>query len=87
MPQVGIRQLKLEASEIIRSIHEEDAEYVVTHRGQAVAVILPVAEAETQADVRSAEIKAALASLRARIAADRRTDISAFEILEALRRE
>lgn len=87
MPQVGIRQLKQEASEIIRAIREEGAEYVVTHRGQAVAVILPVAELETQADVPSPEIMAALASMRARIAADRRTDRSALEILEALRRE
>lgn len=87
MPQVGIRQLKLEASEIIRAIREEGAEYIVTHRGQAVAVILPVAEADTQAGVPSAEIMAALASMRARIAADRRTDRSALEILEALRRD
>lgn len=87
MPQVGIRQLKLEASEIIRAIREEGAEYIVTHRGQAVAVILPVAAAETQADAPSAEIIAALASLRARIAADRRNDRSALEILEELRRE
>lgn len=87
MPQVGIRQLKLEASEIIRSVREEGAEYVVTHRGQAVAVILPVTEAEAQADLPSAELMAALASLRARIAADRRTDRSALEILEELRRE
>lgn len=87
MPQVGVRQLKLEVSEIIRAVREEGAEYVVTHRGQAVAVILPVAEADAQADLPSAELLASLASLRARIAADRRTERSALEILEALRRE
>ena len=44
MPQVGIRELKNEASEIIRTVREERVEYVVTHRGKPVAVILPVAE-------------------------------------------
>ena len=42
--QVGIRELKNEASEIIRAVREERAEYVVTYRGQPVAVILPVDE-------------------------------------------
>ena len=42
--QVGVRELKNDASEIIRMVREEQAEYVVTYRGQPVAVILPVAE-------------------------------------------
>ena len=38
MPQqVGIRELKNEASEIIRAVREERAEYVVTYRGQPAA--------------------------------------------------
>lgn len=47
--QVGIRELKNEASEIIRAVREERAEYVVTYRGQPVAVILPVAESSRAA--------------------------------------
>jgi prevent-host-death family protein len=42
MPQVGIRELKNETSEILRAVREEKAEYVVTHRGKPVAVILPL---------------------------------------------
>lgn len=50
MPQqVGVRELKNEASEIIRAVREEQAEYVVTYRGQPVAVILPVAESARRA--------------------------------------
>lgn len=46
MPQVGIRELKNDASEIIRAVREEQAEYIVTYHGQPVAVILPVVEAQ-----------------------------------------
>ena len=42
MPQVGIRELKNDTSEILRAVREEKAEYLVTHRGKPVAVILPV---------------------------------------------
>lgn len=45
---VGVRELKNGASEIIRTVREEQAEYVVTYRGQPVAVILPVAESVRQ---------------------------------------
>lgn len=46
--QVGVRELKNDASEIIRMVREERAEYVVTYRGQPVAVILPVSESVRQ---------------------------------------
>lgn len=48
MPQVGIRKLKNDASEIIRAVREERAEYIVTYHGQPVAVILPVTESSRQ---------------------------------------
>ncbi len=51
MPQVGIRKLKNDASEIIRAVREEQAEYVVTYHGQPVAVILPVTESSRQVQV------------------------------------
>ena len=42
--QIGIRQLKNDASEIIRAVREDKVEYVVTHCGHPVAVIRPVEE-------------------------------------------
>ena len=42
MPEIGIRQLKNETSEILRAVREEGAEYVITYRGQPVAVLRPV---------------------------------------------
>lgn len=41
MPEIGIRELKNQATEIIRKVREAQAEYVVTYRGKPVAMILP----------------------------------------------
>lgn len=37
-----MRELKNVASDVIRAVREERAEYVVTYRGRPVAVIVPV---------------------------------------------
>jgi prevent-host-death family protein len=50
MPEIGIRQLKNEASEIIRAVREEKVEYTITLRGQPVAVLRPIAERAEDAD-------------------------------------
>jgi prevent-host-death family protein len=49
MPDIGIRQLKNDTSEILRSVREDKVEYVITYRGQPVAVLRPVEP--TAADV------------------------------------
>jgi prevent-host-death family protein len=42
VPEIGIRQLKNETSEILRAVREDKAEYVITYRGEPVAVLRPV---------------------------------------------
>jgi prevent-host-death family protein len=44
MAQVGVRELKARASEIVRAVRERRARYVVTYRGQPVGVLLPLDE-------------------------------------------
>ena len=39
---VGVRELKTHAARIVREVREARASYVVTHRGRAVGVILPL---------------------------------------------
>ena len=41
-PPVGVRDLKAHAARIVKHVREAQASYVVTHRGQAVGVILPL---------------------------------------------
>ena len=43
---VGVRELKAHAARIVREVREEHASYVVTHRGEAVAALLPLHAAE-----------------------------------------
>ena len=91
MPQVGVRELKNKASEIIRSVREEQAEYVITYRGKPVATIRPIPEgAEGYAvdDVRpDAEFWTQLDELRDEIAANWQSDKTAVELIEEQRRQ
>ncbi len=54
MPEIGIRELKSQASEIVRAVREERTEYVITLRGRPVAMIVPFTEAP-RGDVPSAD--------------------------------
>ena len=47
MPEVGVRELKTSASEIVRAVREQRARYLITYRGRAVGVLLPLEEAGT----------------------------------------
>lgn len=42
MPETGVRNLKIRASEIVRRVRERKVRYVITYRGRPVAVIGPV---------------------------------------------
>ena len=94
MPQVGIRELKNEASEIIRTVREDRVEYVVTHRGRPVAVILPVAEDWQESEAARAAAAARenaafwerMEALRAEIAAKWQSDKTGVELVEEQRR-
>ena len=39
---VGVRELKTHAARIVRQVRDARASYILTHRGQAVGVILPL---------------------------------------------
>ena len=49
MAEIGIRELKARASEIVRAVREHRARYTITYRGRPVGVLLPLDEA-TQAE-------------------------------------
>lgn len=45
MTEVGIRELKAQASKILDEVREHGARYVITRRGRPVGVLLPIEEA------------------------------------------
>ncbi|NOZ51139.1 MAG: type II toxin-antitoxin system Phd/YefM family antitoxin [Chloroflexi bacterium] len=95
MPQIGIRKLKNQTSEIIRAVREQHVEYVVTHRGEPVAVILPIGEAvrargaeRLLAETREhADYWARLDALAAEIDAAWTSDKTAVELVDEQRRD
>jgi prevent-host-death family protein len=44
MPDVGVRELKTHASEIVRKVREQRARYVITYRGRPVGLLVPLDE-------------------------------------------
>jgi prevent-host-death family protein len=40
--EIGIRELKARASELVRAVNEERARYVITRRGKPAALIIPI---------------------------------------------
>lgn len=85
--EVGVRELKTHAARIVRQVRESGATYVVTHRGHAAAVILPL-----DADGRAPDTGGASAAWRAFIEAGKRLQprfragSGAVRILSASRR-
>ena len=45
---VGVRELKANASRILRQVRESRESFVLTHRGRAVGVILPLESPATE---------------------------------------
>ena len=45
---IGVRELKNQTSRVLRKVREEMAEYVVTLRGEPVAMLRPLTEEEAQ---------------------------------------
>ncbi|HUX77771.1 MAG TPA: type II toxin-antitoxin system prevent-host-death family antitoxin [Anaerolineae bacterium] len=81
MAEVGVRELKNRASEIIRAVREEGAEYVITYRGQPVARLVPVIGEEDDEQAWQE-----LEWLSQEISAQWRSDKSAVELLTEMRR-
>jgi prevent-host-death family protein len=86
--KIGVRDLKNRASEIVRDVHEQDAQYIVTLRGEPVAVLRPLSD-KSERELRQAERAEALAKLDAlaeQIARAWRSPKSAAELIDEQRR-
>jgi len=94
MARIGVRELKNKATEIIRNVREEQAEYVVTYHGRPVAVLLPVDEEWLEAEATRAvqavtpgdEVWAELEALRKEIGQSWHSEKTAVELISEQRR-
>jgi prevent-host-death family protein len=85
---IGVRELKNQASRVIRAVREEMTEYVVTLRGEPVAVLRPLDEVERrrlhQAQVEESLVE--IKSLAHEVASAWTSDKSAVELVAEQRR-
>ncbi len=94
MARVGVRELKNRATEIIRNVRENQAEYVVTYHGRPVAVLLPVDEAWLETEAKRAaeavtpgdDVWVELEALRQEIGRSWQSDKTAVELISEQRR-
>lgn len=83
MLSAGIRELKQNASEIIRRVREEGREIQITYRGEVVALLIPVYRSTPQEETQAwAEIDHLAAEIGARWSAG----VSAQEAITESRR-
>ena len=94
MPNVDVKELKDQITQILRKVREERAQFIVTYHGRPVALLLPIDEAWIQTEQDRAalsagpspELLAEQEDLRGEIDASWRTDKSAVELISEGRR-
>ena len=86
---IGIRELKNQASSIVRQVREEAVDYVITHHGRPVAVLRPVDE-QTMRDLQKQEAVDTwrkLLEIGRKFSASQISEKSARELLSEMREE
>ena len=55
MREIGVRELKVRASEIMRNVRKRRARYIITYRGRPVGLLAPIEPAESGLPISAAE--------------------------------
>ena len=89
MKQIGIREFKNRATQIVREVHDECAEYVVTVDGEPRAMLVPysIEHAKAQRKYTHAEQMALIDELAAWIGESWTSPLTAAEAVAEQRRE
>ncbi|HEU0296461.1 MAG TPA: type II toxin-antitoxin system Phd/YefM family antitoxin [Anaerolineales bacterium] len=82
--EIGIRELKSRASEVVRAVKEQRARYVVTQRGKPVAVIIPLEAAPPEK--KDDDGWERLLAIRSKLGKEKANKKSSLEILSEMRK-
>ena len=85
--EVGIRQLKERASEVVRRVRESREVVTITYRGRAVARIVPLEDADHGGGPDVSAIWSEMDQLAREIGDHWPADVSAVEAVKEQRRE
>lgn len=83
MVEIGVRELKQQASDIIRRVREKKETITITYRGRPVAKLVPVEDRSAEAQAVWAEME----ELAREIGRRWPPDVSAVEAVKEQRRE
>ena len=86
MKDIGIRELKARASELVRHVAEEHATYTITRRGRPVGVLAPTDFIALKGTDAGRDAWNRLLALADRIGKQKGARKSALKELEAMRR-
>ena len=86
MKDIGIRELKAHASELVRHVAEEHATYTITRRGRPVGVLAPPDFVVPKAETSGCDAWERLLALADRIGKQKGPRKSALKELAAMRR-
>jgi prevent-host-death family protein len=89
MPEVGVRELKIHGSEIVRNVRERRARYIITYRGRPVGILAPlgaIPESEALPGEQGAAVWDALTRLGEQIGRGWQSPLTSAELLSELRR-
>lgn len=84
MTEIGVRELKAKASEIVRRVRETRESVVITYRGRAVARMVPMPDGDTE--FAGHAVLADIEGLSREIAAAWPTGVTAAEAVDDQRR-
>ena len=85
LTEIGVRELKTRASEIVRNVRDTRARYVITLRGRPIGLLLPLGESKADAED-SRDVVDQLRRLGQEIAKGWPADVDSGAVLSEMRR-
>jgi prevent-host-death family protein len=85
MPRIGLRELKIHVSEVVKDVQETGERYTITNRGEPVAVIVPYSRAEEKRPMSREESTAFLDDLAQKIGRAWNDPRSVAELMDEIR--
>lgn len=86
MPEIGLRELKARASEVLRNVRDRRMRYTITYRGRPVGVLMPLAEVPYRQDTGEQDSWEELIVLGRKIGKGWQSPQTSTEILSEMRR-
>ncbi len=86
MPEVGVRQLKARASEILRDVRDRRVQYTITYRGRPIGALVPLEETRVGEQHGGTDAWDELSRLGREISEGWQSPLTSAEILSEMRR-